>query len=151
VQTGKADPVPIVMLDVPGGGYWKAWNRLVEEQLFGGGFISEDDRALYLITSDLDEAYAEIQGFYRRYHSVRYVDRRRTLVVRLREELRDEQVSDLNRNFSDILTQGVIRKCEAFPEEADESEIASLPRIALEFDQIHNGRLRQLIDTINGF
>jgi uncharacterized protein (TIGR00730 family) len=151
IQTGKAEIVPIIMLDTEGGGYWKAWKRLVEEQLFGGGYISEDDRSLYLITRSLDEACSEINTFYYRYHSARYVDRRRTLVLRLKKGLRDEQVGVLNRDFKDILKQGKIRMCKAFPEEEDEPSLSSLPRLALEFDQVHNGRLRRLIDVINRF
>ena len=38
-----------------------------------------------------------------------------------------------------------------FSEEEDEPDLTSLFRLALEFDQIHNGRLRQLIDAINRF
>lgn len=151
VQTGKADLVPIVMLGVESGHYWQAWERLVEEQLLGGGFISEEDRSLYLVTNNLEEACSEIETFYRHYHSARYVERRKTLVLRLKKELLDEQVKSLNREFGDILTEGEIRKCQAFPEEEDEPALVSLPRIALEFDQIHSGRLRQLINLVNRF
>jgi uncharacterized protein (TIGR00730 family) len=151
VQTGKTEPVPIVMLDVEDGGYWESWEFLVKKQLLGGGYISDEDLSLYKITKDLDEACNEIYTFYRRYHSSRYVEWRKTLVLRLKDELMDEAVTSLNHDFQDILTEGKIRKCGAFPEEEDEPSAASLPRLALEFDQIHNGRLRQLIDAINRF
>jgi len=151
VQTGKREPIPIIMLDVENGTYWEGWKRLVEEQLLGGGFISAEDRSLYMITHDLDSACAEIETFYRCYHSSRFVERRKTLVLRLKRELRDEEVSCLNRDFGDILNEGEIRKCQPFEEEADEPALASLPRIALEFDQVHNGRLRQLINAVNRF
>ena len=151
IQTGKSDPVPIIMLDVEDGSYWEAWERFVEGQLLSGGFISEEDLSLYLVTRDLDEACAEIETFYRRYHSSRYVEWRKNLVLRLKEELTDEAVVRLNEDFGDILTEGEIRKCEAFPEEEDEPELVALPRLALAFDQVHNGRLRQLINAINRF
>lgn len=151
VQTGKRDLIPIIMLDVENGGYWEGWKRLVEEQLLGGGFISPEDRSLYMITHDLDEACGEIEIFYHRYHSSRFVERRKTLVLRLKEELSDKDVVRLNRDFADVLTEGEIRKCQPFAEEEDEPALASLPRIALEFDQVHNGRLRQLIDAVNSF
>jgi hypothetical protein len=57
----------------------------------------------------------------------------------------------LNREFADIVTAGEIRQCTAFAEENDEPNLASLPRLAFAFDQVHNGRLRQLIDAVNRF
>lgn len=149
LQTGKRDLVPVIMLDIEGGSYWKSWEHLVEDQLLGGGFISDEDRSLYLVTDDLERAYGEIQGFYRRYHSSRFVERRSILVLRLKEELSNEELMNLNRDFSDILTEGEIRKSEASPEEEDEPDLVGMPRLALAFDQIHNGRLRQLINVIN--
>ena len=151
VQTGKREPVPLIMLDAKGGVYWKEWERLVEEQLMGGGFISEEDRALYLITEELQDTCDEIKTFYRRYHSSRYVERRKTLVLRLRSRLSEEDVAALNRDFADIVTEGEIRQCGPFPEEDDEPELSSLTRLAFAFDQVHNGRLRQLIDAVNRF
>jgi len=38
----------------------------------------------------------------------------------------------------------------AAPEEADEPEIADLPRIVFRFNSGSHGRLRQLIDHLNG-
>ena len=151
VQTGKREPVPLIMLDAKGGDYWKEWERLVEEQLMGGGFISEEDRALYLITEELKDTCDEIKTFYRRYHSSRYVERRNTLVLRLKAGLSEENVAALNRDFADIVTEGEIRQCGPFPEEDDEPELNSLTRLAFAFDQVHNGRLRQLIDAVNRF
>lgn len=149
LQTGKRDPLPVVMLDVRGGDYWKSWERFVREKMVKGGFISPEDQALYLVTDDLEEACAEIGGFYSRYHSSRFVERRQTLVLRLREELSDQRVGRLNGEFRDILSRGEIRKCRFFPEEEDEPELLPFPRLSLAFDQLHYGRLRQLIDAIN--
>ena len=33
VQTGKAQPAPIVLLDVPGGTYWQRWLEFVSREL----------------------------------------------------------------------------------------------------------------------
>ena len=41
VQTGKSVPMPIVMLDTPGGDYWAEWQNYVKRQLLGRGLISE--------------------------------------------------------------------------------------------------------------
>jgi hypothetical protein len=37
------------------------------------------------------------------------------------------------------------------PEEADEPEIADLPRLVLNFNRKDFGKLRKLIDAINGY
>src|SRR5207248_2361230 len=55
LQTGKASPAPIVLLDVPGGTYWKGWDRLIREELVDRGMVSADDLRLYCITEDVDD------------------------------------------------------------------------------------------------
>ena len=81
VQTGKTKPMPIVFVDAPRGTYWKTWKRYVEEHLLRRGLISPEDMSLFRVTSSVDEAIAEINGFYRVYHSARTVGR--DLVIRL--------------------------------------------------------------------
>ena len=39
LQTGKAEPTPVVLLEVPGGGYWRAWERFVTNDVAGHGLI----------------------------------------------------------------------------------------------------------------
>ena len=82
------------------------------------------------------------------YHSARYVGR--DLVIRIRERLAPEALAALNSVFQDLLAGGSIRQGEALPEEADEPEIAGLPRIVFRFNSRSHGRLRQLIDHLNG-
>jgi uncharacterized protein (TIGR00730 family) len=149
LQTGKQVPKPVVMLDSEEGGYWQNWARFIEDGLLRPGYISPEDKSLYLVTSSLDEACQEIQMFYRRYQSSRYVDRRRILVLRLKEALTKQGIQELNHQFHDVLKQGEIHPCSPYPEEADEPELLELPRLALAFDQARFGRLRQLIDSIN--
>lgn len=36
LQTGKAEPAPVVLLDLPGGGYWQGWERFVSEEVASG-------------------------------------------------------------------------------------------------------------------
>ncbi|MHB8671701.1 MAG: LOG family protein, partial [Acidimicrobiales bacterium] len=73
LQTGKAAPAPIVLLDVPGLNYWQEWDDFMGRVVAQLGMISTDDRQLYRITDDVDDAVREIVGFYRNYHSIRYV------------------------------------------------------------------------------
>lgn len=149
IQTGKNEPTPVVMLDAPGGSYWKDWYEFVSRQLFQRGYISPEDEALFLITDSVDRAVEEIAKFYRRFHSSRYVNRKQRLVLRLKEPLDEERLRELNREFQGILAAGSIEVCPPFPEEADEPELLDLPRLVLEFNRHNFGRLRQLIDGIN--
>src|SRR6185295_14504823 len=56
VQTGKTKPMPIVFVDSPRGTYWKTWKRYVEDHLLRQRLISEEDMALFKVTSSLEEA-----------------------------------------------------------------------------------------------
>lgn len=142
IQTGKAAPLPLVLVDKPGGEYWKSWDYYVRNRLLDQRLISPDDTSLYHLTDSIDDALDYIASFYRMYHSSRYV--RGQLVIRLKAKLREGGIDELNEAFSDILVSGVIREVTAFDEErGDETE--DLPRIALHFNQRDLGRLHQMI------
>ncbi|HEY8516822.1 MAG TPA: LOG family protein [Candidatus Binatia bacterium] len=147
LQTGKSRPVPVVFIDAPGGTYWQTWRAYVEDHLLKENLISPADMRLFKITDDLDVAIAEITGFYRRYHSSRYVGDR--LVIRLTEPLPPHVVEMLNDEFGDIVAKGRIEQTQALPEEAGEPEIAHLPRLVFHFARRGFGRLRMLIDAVN--
>lgn len=145
-QTGKFGPAPIVMLDKPGGDYWQEWNAYIHKQLLRRGLISPDDTSLYTITDSVDVACQTIKNFYRVYHSSRYVND--LLVIRLKLDLSETEIEQLNQEFGDILTKGKIEKSPALPQEAgDDTE--NLPRLILHFNQRDLGRLYQLINTVN--
>ncbi len=44
LQTGKAEPAPVVMVETPGGTYWHGWLRFLEEEAIAAGWISPEDR-----------------------------------------------------------------------------------------------------------
>lgn len=151
LQTGKNEPTPIVLLDRPGGTYWKGWHRFVKRHLVEKGYVSPQDLSLFCITDQVDAACEEIATFYRRYHSSRYVNNRQVLVLRLKEPVAEDLIQKLNHAFQDILVKGSIEPCRAFPEEDDEPDLLQFPRLALCFDQHQHGRLRELIDIINRY
>ncbi|MGD1895983.1 MAG: LOG family protein [Phormidesmis sp.] len=142
IQTGKASPLPLVLIDKPGGDYWKSWDYYIRNRLLDQGLISPDDTSLYHLTDSIDDALESIESFYRMYHSSRYVDGQ--LVIRLKAELCPGGIDQLNEAFGDILTKGQIREVSAFEAERDD-ETASLPRLALHFNQRSLGRLHQMI------
>ena len=147
LQTGKAAPAPIVLLEVPGGTYWRAWERFILDEVAHRGLVSDDDLLLARITDDVTTATQEILGFFRNYHSMRYVGSR--LVIRLRAAPTRAELADLNERFADILTRGRIESTPPQPPEISGHDHVELPRIALHFDRASHGRLRVLIDALN--
>jgi uncharacterized protein (TIGR00730 family) len=145
LQTGKAEPAPVVMVETPGGTYWHAWLRFVQEEAVAAGWVSPDDLALFKVTNTMEEASEEVLGFYRNYHSCRWVGD--LLVLRVQVQPSKAELADLNRRFSDIVARGSIRTAAPFPPERNDHP--ELPRLALRFDRFHYARLRQLIDALN--
>lgn len=149
LQTGRSDPKPFILLDPAGRNYWEKWIDFVNTSLVGQGFISPEDLRLVELTRTPERACASIRRFYHRYHSLRYVEGRRLLIIRMNGPLSDAHVDRLNGRFKDILSGGKIEATGPHPEEGDSGELLELPRLSLQFDQYHFGRLRELIDAIN--
>jgi uncharacterized protein (TIGR00730 family) len=147
VQTGKAEPAPIVLLDTPGGRYWEELERFLEGQVAGAGLISPADRALYRITDSVDGTLHEIESFYRNFHSMRYVGD--LLVIRLQSAPTAAELDRLSHAYADVIVDGVIAAAQAFPPEVAGDDNVDKPRIALRFDRHGFGRLRSLIDDLN--
>lgn len=147
LQTGKRDLVPVVLLDEPGGEYWSEFDGFVRRQLLDKRMISPDDLSLYRITDRVDDAVQEILGFFRVYHSMRYV--RQQLVIRLNRPISAELLDGLNSHFSDVLVGGRFEVGPALPEEKDEPALAELPRLVFQFNRFASGRLRQMVNALN--
>jgi hypothetical protein len=148
VQTGKAPLTPIVLLEAPGTGYWDAWRQFVGT-LLDQGMISAHDFSLFLHTNDPDEAYDEINQFYRNYHSQRYVDGK--LVIRMKQAPSADQVAELNDEFADIVVSGSIEAIGITEHEVRDGDHPELERIMFHFNRRDIGRLRQLVNRLNGW
>lgn len=147
LQTGKAEPSPIVLLDIPGEPYWVSWDGWVSGEVIRRGFASPEDQSFFRITDDVDTAVDEILGFYRNYHSRRFVGN--VMVMRLRRAPSTEELAKLNVDFADCCSERGIWLTEPLPPERADRDHLELPRIALELDLRFQGRLRQLIDALN--
>ena len=105
VQTGKAPPAPIVLLDVPGGTFWltlaavrRARAARPRLHLARGPEPGDDHRRRRAVALD------EITGFYRNYHSLRFVDG--DLVLRMQRAARRRARSRRStREFADIVVE----------------------------------------------
>jgi uncharacterized protein (TIGR00730 family) len=147
MQTGKSQLMPLVLVDRPGGTYWKTWDKHVREHLLRGELISPEDLDLYQITDDTDQAVKIITRFYRNFHSSRFV--KELFVIRLKYPPSDSAIEAMNEDFSDIVTGSRIARIQATPEEVADQDHVELPRIGFGFNRRDYGRLRQLIDVIN--
>jgi uncharacterized protein (TIGR00730 family) len=146
IQTGKAPLIPVVFLDSPGGTSWRSLQTYIRTELLGKGMIGEDDMRLFKFTDDIQTAVDEVTGFYRRYHSMRFVGE--ALVLRLNSSLPAAGIEKLNDAYSGILAGGRIEQHPG-PVEEEDMEYPDLPRLTLHFDRRSYGRLRMLIDDIN--
>jgi uncharacterized protein (TIGR00730 family) len=147
LQTGKAEPAPVVLVETPGGTYWHGWQRFLREEAIRPGWVSPEDVSLYRVANTVEEAAGEVLGFYRNYHSCRWVGD--LLVLRLQVAPSNAELADLNRRFADIVVAGSIRHASPFPPERSGHDHLELPRVALRFDKFHYARLRLLIDALN--
>jgi uncharacterized protein (TIGR00730 family) len=145
IQTGKSPVLPLVMLDEPGGTYWKSFDEFVRREMVGRGLVSPNDPGLFRIADDAERAAAEIEGFYRVYHSQRYV--RDALVLRIRRPLPSTALAELNARFRDILTAPGEQAPGPLAAEGD--ELPDLARLVLPFTRTDFARLRVLIDFVN--
>lgn len=149
MQTGKAQLMPLICMDKPGGTYWKTWDQNIKEHLLRNALISPEDLCLYQFTDDPDQAVKWITRFYRNFHSTRWV--KDLLIIRLKHQPSASAIEGLNEDFADIITGEKIHITEPTREEQDDKDCIDMPRIAFGFDRRQYGRLRQLIDTLNSF
>ena len=146
-QTGKGNPVPIVVLDLPNDPFWGDLDSFIKKTLLPRKLVSEQDLALYRICSSVDEAVSEIDNFYSVYNSMRFVGKR--LVLRLNRDISDDHLRRLNDDFGDICLNSTIERITATKAEIDDKDLLDNPRLAFQFARRDFGRLRQLIDAVN--
>jgi hypothetical protein len=147
MQTGKSDMHPIVLLDSPGGGYWKGFLDFTKRDLVERGYVSSPDLDLFTLTDDVERAADEISRFYANYDSMRFVGNK--LVLRLVQAPDDKTLARLSGSFADLLTSGRIERTDPLPAEISDDDAIERPRIVLNFDRASYGRLRALIDELN--
>ena len=148
MQTGKSQLMPLVLVDKPGGTYWKTWDKNIREHLLRDALISPDDLNLYRITDNADEAVKIVTRFYRNFHSTRFV--KDLFIIRLKNAPSESAIEALNEDFADIIIGDPIKRIEPLPEEREDNDHLDLQRIAFGFNRRDYGRVRQLIDVLNG-
>jgi uncharacterized protein (TIGR00730 family) len=147
MQTGKSQLMPLVLIDKPGGTYWKTWDKHVREHLLRDQLISPDDLHLYQITDDTDQAVKVITRFYRNFHSTRFV--KDLFVIRLKHAPSESAIEAMNEDYHDIIIGPKMMRIDPTPEEIADKDNVELARIGFGFNRRDYGRLRLLIDQLN--
>ena len=119
------------------------------DQLVRRGLVTEGDTQLYLVTNSCDEAAAEIDRFYRNYHSIRYVGDQ--VIIRLQHRLTDDQLAELNDRFGYLVARGRMERSGPMEIERRHDDHVELPRLRFAFSRHRSGDLRALIDVLNSF
>jgi len=145
-QTGKMVPVPIVLLDRPGGTYWEGFRRFVIDEIEAGGFATPGDLERVLITSSIEEAIAHVRRFWSNYEDLRWFDE--TLVLYLRHAPTVAELAELNERFAFLVREGWIELTDPLPEEGDERP--ELVRVKLVLRPHAVGELHRLIWALDG-
>lgn len=143
IQTGRTQPIPLVLLSPPGDDFWSVWKRNVNQELVQRGLISAEDPDLMFEASSATDAVAYISRFYRVFHSALLGEDRIELL--LNAPVPREWLPGLSRRFADLLSEGTIQA----GENVDDNGLM-YPCLRLRFDRRRVGRLYQFIHHLNG-
>ena len=147
LQTGKAQPAPVVLMDTPDGNFWHDWLHFIHSRVVAEGYVSGSDDGFFSIATSADEAREEIRRFYANFHSLRHVGDR--TVLRLQQAPTEEQLEEVRRDFGSLLASGDFDVVEAFDVERATNDFPDLPRLSFTFDRQSFGALQRLIHRTN--
>ena len=147
IQTGKSNPLPIVLMEREGSAYWEQWREYLTDHLLARGLIGKHDMHLFRICHTVQEGVDEITGFFRVFHSC--VQTHDGVTIWLWRPLEPPEIERLNDEFTDMLGEGRITQVYRAPRPVSDSGDEALSCIEVPMNHRHQGRLRQLIDAIN--
>ena len=133
----------------PNGSYWQTWYDFMRDHLLKLGLISEEDFALFRVTDGR-------RGGRGRDHAIstRCTSPAVTWASRWssgwRAGSQSPALEKLNETFGDMLRSGRFVQGAALRQERNEPELAHLPRLIFTPHRRNFGRMRLLIDAING-
>ena len=146
-QTGKGVPVPIVLLDLPGDRFWHSIDDLIRNQLLVRGLVSSEDLALYRVCDSISDATSEIQGFYRNYHSIRFIGKH--LIMRLNHEPTPQILEALHEKIGHLCRSGGFEVVQPHSVERSENDHVDKHRLRFDPNRSDAGGLRELINFLN--
>ena len=134
IQTGKAKPAPVVLLETPENRMWSKLDLFIKEHLEDQGLIDPLDKVLYFITTSPEEAVNYISKFWSNYVSLSSHDGK--LSIQYQREIPVATLKQIAEQ------RGVL----ALP------EVTSLDEgwlLTFEFDLRHWSDLHKIIDYLN--
>jgi uncharacterized protein (TIGR00730 family) len=143
IQTGRTQPIPVVLLAPEGDDFWAVWKRNVHQELARRNLISPEDVDLMFEASNAADAVGYISRFYRVFHSALLGDERIELL--LNAPVPREWLPELNRSFADLLAEGSIQAADS----VDDNGLM-YPCLRFRFDRRRMGRLYQFLHHLNG-
>ena len=147
MQTGRGAIAPTVLLDLPGDHFWQTMDTFVRNELLPRGLISASDLALYKVCETTSAAVAEIDDFYRIFHSIRFVGK--YLIIRMQKQISSTHLDSMQEEFAHLRKGGLFEFCEPTTQEIHTNDNVDKPRIRFEFVRNDLGGLRSLINRIN--
>jgi uncharacterized protein (TIGR00730 family) len=147
LQTGKAVPAPVVLVDSPGGTYWSEWLSFVRSSVMSEGYVSDLDDRFFSIVTDPVEAGRVLIDFYRNYHSMRMVGTK--MILRMRQAPTPNQLEEIRSRFGHFVISGTIDVIAPTQPEIASNDEVDLARLGFDFDRRSYGDVRDLITHIN--
>jgi uncharacterized protein (TIGR00730 family) len=97
LHTGKTEPAPVVLLDQPGGTFWRRLESFIQDEIIDGQYINKPDLALVKICDTAEGAVREITNFFKNYRDVRFAPG--TAFITVHQLPTTEQLAILRNRF----------------------------------------------------
>jgi uncharacterized protein (TIGR00730 family) len=133
LNTGKTNPAPVVLVDIPTGDYWERWLDFIEQGVVAHGYLDPPELCLFRLVHDVGAAVEEIERFYSNFVSFTHANGRARL--NLRRAPAPEMMVALANRFANFASGA------GFALEA--------ATLTFAFDGRSFVTLRQLIDVVN--
>ncbi len=146
IQTGKKKLMPIVLLDQPGGKFWKKWENTTIENLVKPGYINHYDLALHKIFYDAHDAVDYIRNFYKNFCSYTTDKKTNTVTIEFKICLTTEELLLIN----ELLFRVKWHTSFTLHKEIDHGGFLTYLYLTHFSDRDHS-KLKALIDLVNTF
>lgn len=146
IQTGRAQPMPLILLESENSNFWSEFEKLSQVML-SEKTISESDLTIFKRFTNPQDALDYIESFYKRYHSLEYVDDK--LIIRLKEKLPDFLLKQIEDEFSSFIRESGVQYLDTVKGETRLFQKEKLFRLVFKADRTKPDMLYRLILALN--
>jgi len=97
LHTGKTEPAPVVLLDQPGGTFWRRLEEFIQDEIIDGQYINKPDLALLRVCDTAEGAVREVLNFFKNYREVRFTPGMAS--IRVHQLPNTDQLETLRKRF----------------------------------------------------